>query len=128
MDPLDLTQYNDTDLDALRVAVLTEQERRQHLASIPATIAAMAEQYRNGGGDPALLTLDPPAPFVVPVAPPADQPATVEPPEPEFPINADQQDDESVEAEPGVDTESDTEDDTEPDDADEADPEADPES
>ena len=36
---MDLTAYNDEDLDALRVAVLTEQERRRLIADAPAQVA-----------------------------------------------------------------------------------------
>ena len=47
----DLTTLTDGDLDALRVRVLTEQERRANLAQIPATIQELASKYTEGGGD-----------------------------------------------------------------------------
>ena len=47
----DLTTLTDGDLDALRVHVLTEQERRANLAQIPATIQELAAKYKEGGGD-----------------------------------------------------------------------------
>ena len=47
----DLTTLTDDDLDALRVRVLTEQERRANLAQIPATIQELATKYKEGGGD-----------------------------------------------------------------------------
>lgn len=51
----DLAGYDDERLDRLRVAVLTEQERRANLAVIPEQIAAMAKTYRDGGGDEQTL-------------------------------------------------------------------------
>ena len=48
---MDLTTLTDEDLDALRVRVLTEQERRANLAQIPATIQELAAKYTDGGGD-----------------------------------------------------------------------------
>lgn len=56
----ELATLSDEELDALRVRVLSEQERRADLATIPTQILTLAEQYRAGGGDPALLTLTPP--------------------------------------------------------------------
>ena len=47
----DLTTLTDDDLDALRVRVLTEQERRADLEQIPATIQELASKYTEGGGD-----------------------------------------------------------------------------
>ena len=47
----DLTTLTDDDLDALRVRVLTEQERRANLEQIPATIQDLATKYTEGGGD-----------------------------------------------------------------------------
>ena len=41
----DLTIYTDDDLDALRIAVLTEQERRRTIATAPAQSAALADAY-----------------------------------------------------------------------------------
>ena len=48
---VDLTKLPDEELDALRVKILTEQERRANLAQIPATIQELADKYADGGGD-----------------------------------------------------------------------------
>ena len=48
---IDLTTLTDEQLDELRVASLTEQERRANLAQIPATISELAAKYKEGGGD-----------------------------------------------------------------------------
>ena len=48
---IDLTTLTDDDLDALRVRVLTEQERRANLAQIPATIQELAAKYTEDGGN-----------------------------------------------------------------------------
>lgn len=48
---IDLTTLTDEDLDALRVQVLTEQERRANLSQIPAAIQELAGKYAEGGGD-----------------------------------------------------------------------------
>lgn len=53
--PDDLTNYGDEALDELRVAVLTEQERRTRLAAIPAQVTALATAYLADGGDQAQL-------------------------------------------------------------------------
>ena len=53
---MDLKSLTDDDLDELRRAVLAEQERRANLAAIPEQIAAMAQVYRDGGGDEQALT------------------------------------------------------------------------
>ena len=42
---IDLSTYTDPDLDALRVQVLTEQERRRLIADAPAQQKTMAAQY-----------------------------------------------------------------------------------
>ena len=47
---MDLRALTDDELDALRVDVAIEQERRANLAAIPEQIAAMAKTYRDGGG------------------------------------------------------------------------------
>ena len=47
---MDLTEYTDEDLDALRVAVLTEQERRAVLASAPAQAEALNRRYAEAIG------------------------------------------------------------------------------
>lgn len=52
---MDLSALTDDELEELRRGVLTEQERRAALATIPATVAGLADQYRAGGGDPAHL-------------------------------------------------------------------------
>ena len=48
---MDLTTLTDGELDALRVDVLGEQERRANLAHIPEQIKELAEKFRAGGGD-----------------------------------------------------------------------------
>lgn len=48
---IDLTKLPDEELDALRVKILTEQERRANLAQIPVTIQELAVKYTEGGGD-----------------------------------------------------------------------------
>lgn len=52
---INLTIITDEELDALRIGVLTEQERRQRMAAIPAQVAELATAYRAGGGDPDVL-------------------------------------------------------------------------
>ena len=52
---MDLTAYTDEDLDALRLAVLVEQERRTKIAGIPDQITALRDEYLAAGGDPADL-------------------------------------------------------------------------
>ena len=52
---MDLTTLTDDQLDARRVAVLTEQERRANLAVIPEQIKELAEKFRDGGGDEQAL-------------------------------------------------------------------------
>lgn len=52
---MDLKALTDDQLDTLRIEVLTEQERRARLASIPTQITALAADYRAGGGDNAVL-------------------------------------------------------------------------
>lgn len=53
---MDLTVLTDEDLDAHRLAVLAEQERRANLAAIPAQVSQLAQAYTAAGGDPADLT------------------------------------------------------------------------
>lgn len=43
------------DVDAVRIAALTEQERRANLAQIPEQIEQLARVYRDGGGDESTL-------------------------------------------------------------------------
>ena len=52
---MDLKSLTDDELDAHRIAVATEQERRENLAAIPEQVAALAKVYREGGGDEAAL-------------------------------------------------------------------------
>jgi len=52
---MDLTTFTPEDLDALRIAVLTEQERRANLAAIPAQVAQLSAQFISAGGDQAAL-------------------------------------------------------------------------
>lgn len=53
---IELRAASSGDVDAVRIAALTEQERRANLAQIPAQIADLAEKYRHGGGDEQALT------------------------------------------------------------------------
>ena len=48
---MDLVNLTNEDLDALRVSVINEIERRQRLATIPTTIAQLAAQFVAGGGN-----------------------------------------------------------------------------
>lgn len=48
---MDLKALSTEELDALRIDVLTEQERRANLAAIPEQIEQLAKVYRDGGGD-----------------------------------------------------------------------------
>lgn len=48
---MDLTTLTDEQLDARRIAVLTEQERRAKLASLPDDLAAMARDAASAGCD-----------------------------------------------------------------------------
>ncbi|ALY09557.1 hypothetical protein LAROYE_30 [Arthrobacter phage Laroye] len=52
---MDLHALSDSELSEHLNAVLAEQERRQRLATIPATVAELAAQYRSGGGEQAAL-------------------------------------------------------------------------
>lgn len=47
---IDLTELSDDDLDALRVRVLIEQERRQTLATGPAQADDLSRRYRDATG------------------------------------------------------------------------------
>lgn len=49
---MNLNDLSDNDLDALRVDVLVEHERRENLAQIPDQITELREKYVSGGGDP----------------------------------------------------------------------------
>lgn len=52
---IDLATLSDEDLDSLRTSVLTEQERRQRIASTPGLVADTARRYIEDGGDKADL-------------------------------------------------------------------------
>lgn len=52
---MDLTTMTDEELDAHRVEVAREQERRARLVSIPGQVAAAAEAWREAGRDPQEL-------------------------------------------------------------------------
>ena len=56
-EPVDLSLYNDKHLDALRVQVLNEKERRQRMAAIPAAIADLVTRYEADGGNKADITI-----------------------------------------------------------------------
>lgn len=49
---IDLRTLSDDDLHDLRTQVLVEEERRQALATIPATIADLTAKFLEGGGNP----------------------------------------------------------------------------
>ena len=53
---MDLKTLTDEQLEQYRVDVLTEQERRQRLASAPAQVAQIATAYVADGGDLTTLT------------------------------------------------------------------------
>ena len=53
---MDLASLSDDDLAAHHIAVVSEQERRQRLASIPEQIADLTARYLDDGGDPNLLS------------------------------------------------------------------------
>lgn len=52
---MNLRTLTSGELDALRIDVLTEQERRENLAAIPEQIKELAEKFRDGGGDEGAL-------------------------------------------------------------------------
>jgi len=52
---MNLSTLTDTELDALRVDVLNEQERRANLATIPQIVATLAAQFISGGGAQAAI-------------------------------------------------------------------------
>lgn len=47
---MDYKSLTDEQLDEQRVAILTEQERRQRMAMIPSQVKDLADQYEAGGG------------------------------------------------------------------------------
>ena len=52
---MDLKALSDDDLDALRIQVLNEQERRQRLSTIPTQVTQLAGQFVADGGDKTTL-------------------------------------------------------------------------
>ena len=52
---MDLKALSDDDLDALRIQVLNEQERRQRLSAIPTQVTQLAGQFVADGGDKTTL-------------------------------------------------------------------------
>lgn len=60
MDPIEFAQdirgLDRALLDQYRAIILTEIERQDNLALIPAQITALAGKYRDGGGAEAALT------------------------------------------------------------------------
>lgn len=52
---MELHNLTDAQLDDHLNAVLAEQERRRNLATIPQTMAQLAAQYREGGGEQTAL-------------------------------------------------------------------------
>ncbi|WP_104084266.1 hypothetical protein [Cryobacterium sp. Y11] len=50
---MDFKTATDADLDADRITIITEQERRATLVAIPAEVTRLAKQYREIGGDQA---------------------------------------------------------------------------
>lgn len=52
---MDLRNLTDEQLDAHRVAVLNEQERRQRIEDTPEQVAALAAAFEKDGGDRSAL-------------------------------------------------------------------------
>ncbi len=52
---MNLTKLTDEQLEAHAETVRQEQARRQNLTQTPETIARLAQQYRDAGGDQAEL-------------------------------------------------------------------------
>jgi hypothetical protein len=52
---MDLLLLTDDELNAHRIAVITEMERRANLNAIPAQVSLLAAQFIEAGGDQALL-------------------------------------------------------------------------
>lgn len=78
--PHDLTTLTDAELDEQRRAIADETERRQRLATIPAEVARLAQQYADDGGDAADLE----AAVAVDSTPePVEEPAAEPTPEPD---------------------------------------------
>lgn len=55
MTDTELKALSDDDLDALRIQVLNEQERRQRLSAIPTQVTQLAGQFVADGGDKTIL-------------------------------------------------------------------------
>ena len=55
MTDTELKTLSDDDLDALRIQVLNEQERRQRLSAIPTQVTQLAGQFVADGGDKTTL-------------------------------------------------------------------------
>ena len=55
MTDTELKALSDDDLDALRIQVLNEQERRQRLSAIPTQVTQLAGQFVADGGDKTTL-------------------------------------------------------------------------
>lgn len=53
---MDITTLTDEELSAHLNAVITEQERRQALATVPDQIRDLTAKYVDGGGNPDDLT------------------------------------------------------------------------
>lgn len=51
----ELDAYTDEDLDKLRVAILTEQERRERIAAAPSRLAEFTRSAIESGCDPQIL-------------------------------------------------------------------------
>lgn len=54
---MNLSDYTLEDLEALRVDVWAELERRQRMAAMPATITAMVDAYLAAGGSKSDLNI-----------------------------------------------------------------------
>lgn len=84
---MDLTTLTDEELDALRIELATELERRDRIKGIPAMIADLTRNFENSGGkieklEEAFENAKRPRP--VPPAPQPDEPVVPEQdPEPE---------------------------------------------
>ena len=53
---MDYTSLTDEQLDAERIAIITEQERRQRLSTAPGQISQIATAFIADGGNIATLT------------------------------------------------------------------------
>lgn len=49
---MELSNMTDEQLEAQRIAVLVEQERRNRIADMPDQLAQLAREYIAAGGDP----------------------------------------------------------------------------